>query len=83
MNNKSELAWGIIIAIIVGIILAMLIVIACKQEQANKSKLTELHAGELAACWQEVQEKGGTCKIEYLKDRTDTIYGAKVIREVE
>lgn len=83
MENKSEVSWGLVIAIIAGIILALLIVVACRQEDANKRKLSELHAGELAACWNEVQEKGGSCRIEYLKDRTDTIYAAKVVREVE
>ena len=81
--KNNEISWGLIIAVIAGIILALLIVVACRQEDANKRKLSELHAGELAACWNEVQEKGGSCRIEYLKDRTDTIYAAKVVREVE
>ena len=81
--KNNEISWGLIIAIVVGMILAVLIVIACKQDEANKAKLSQLHAGELAACWQEVQSSGGTCRIEYLKDRTDTVYAAKVVREVE
>lgn len=81
--KNNEVSWGLIIAVIAGMILALLIVIACKQEEANKDKLSQLHAGELAACWQEVQDKGGNCRIEYLKDRTDTIYAAKVVREVK
>lgn len=83
MNHRNETIWGGIIAALVTTILAILIFIACKQDQANKDRLNELHAGELSACWQEVQEKGGICRIEYLKDRTDTVYGARVIREAE
>lgn len=66
---------------IVAIAVAWLLGIANKQDQSNKDALAELHASELSACWDEVRENGGTCKIEYIKDRTDTIIGAKVIRE--
>ena len=54
-----------------------------KGDQKQQDKLAQLHAGELSACWKEVEEKGGICRIEYIKDRTDTIIGAKVVREEE
>lgn len=79
LTKHHELA----IAFIATAIFAGLLIIAHNQDQANKDKLAELHASELSACWNEVKENGGTCRIEYLKDRTDTIYGAKVVREAE
>lgn len=71
------------IAFIATAIFALLLIIAHNQEKANQEKLAQLHAGELSACWQEVKEHGGSCRIEYIKDRTDTIIGAKVIMEAE
>lgn len=71
----------ILVAFIATAIFAGLLFIAHKQDQQNKDTLASLHAGELSACWDEVKEQGGTCRIEYIKDRTDTIIGAKVIRE--
>jgi hypothetical protein len=81
-DKRSGFKWGLGVAII-GFALAWLLGIAGSQEQAQKDKLAELHSAELSACWSEVNQHGGTCRIEYLKDRTDTIYGAKVIREAE
>ena len=46
-------------------------------------KLTALHAGELKACIEETKDQGISCRIEYLKDRTDTIYAARVVKETE
>ena len=66
---------------LIAIAVAWLLGIANKQDQENKDALAQLHAGELSACWAEVKETGGTCRIEYIKDRTDTVIGAKVIRE--
>lgn len=80
---KLKKSHEIAIAFIATAIFAGLLVIAGKQDQANKDKLMELHSAELSACWNEVQEHGGTCRIEYIKDRTNTIIGAKVIREGE
>lgn len=80
-DKRNGFKWGFALAI-AGIAIAWLLGIINANDQANKDKLAELHAGELSACWAEVKESGGTCKIEYLKDRTDTIYGAKVVREV-
>ena len=77
-EKRSGIKIGLGIAI-VGFALAWLLGIANNNEQANKDKLAELHSAELASCWNEVHENGGTCRIEYLKDRTDTIYGAKVV----
>lgn len=79
-EKRSGIRWGFGLAI-AGVAIAWLLGIANGQEQANKDRLAELHSAELSACWAEVNEKGGTCKIEYLKDRTDTIYGAEVIWE--
>lgn len=81
-DKRNGFKWGIGVAI-VGVAIAWLLGLANANDQQNKDKLAELHAGELSACWAEVEAKGGTCKIEYLKDRTDTIYGAKVIRGEE
>ena len=44
-------------------------------------KLAKLHEAELTACVEATKGTDKTCRIEYLKDRTDTIYAAKVIKE--
>ena len=85
MNNQAKrngFKWGFGLAV-AGFAFAWLLGIANTNDQCNKDKLAELHAGELSACWAEVEANGGTCRIEYLKDRTDTIYAAKVVREAE
>lgn len=68
------------IAFIAVALFAGLLVIAHNNDKANEDKLAELHAAELSACWNEVKEQGGSCRIEYIKDRTDTVIGAKVVR---
>lgn len=80
MENKKSFMWGFGVAI-VGFALAWLLGLVNSGEQANKDKLAELHAGELKACWEQVEQTGGVCRIEYIKDRTDTIIGAKIIKE--
>ena len=70
----------IAIAFIATAIFAGLLIIAHKQDQANKDALANLHATELAQCWAEIED-GQVCKIEYIKDRTDTVIGAKVTKE--
>ena len=67
-------------AALVGIALAWLLGIVAKEDQAQLDALTALHAKELSTCWAEVGV-GETCKIEYIRDRTDTVIGAKVIKE--
>ena len=79
-DKQKGFMWGIGAAAI-GLAIAWLLGLAGSGEQANKDKLAELHKAELVACQAEVAERGGTCRIEYLKDRTDTIYAAKVVRE--
>lgn len=81
-DKRKGFMWGVGAAI-AGLAIAWLLGIVNSEEQAHKDKLAELHSAELSACWAEVHEHGGTCKIEYLKDRTDTIYAAKVVREAE
>lgn len=44
-------------------------------------KLAKLHEAELTACLESTKGTDTTCRIEYLRDRTDTIYAAKVIKE--
>ena len=81
-DTRIGINWGIGFSI-VAIMLAWLCGVAFKGDQKQQDKLAQLHAGELSACWKEVEEKGGICRIEYIKDRTDTIIGAKVVREEE
>lgn len=84
MNNDKRAGFKLGLGLaILGFALAWLLGIANNNDQANKDKLAELHSAELSACWNEVHEHGGTCRIEYIKDRTDTIIGAKVLREAE
>lgn len=78
----KQFLWGFGAAL-TGVALAWLLGIAFNQENDQMEKLARLHAAELSTCWSEVEESGGTCRIEYLRDRTNTIYGAKVIREVK
>ena len=82
MEKIKGFMWGFG-ASIVGLALAWLLGLVHSQEQAQMDRLAQLHAAELSTCWSQVEETGGTCRIEYLKDRNDTIYGAKVIREVK
>lgn len=77
-DKRSGIKIGLGIAVL-GFALAWLLGIANSNDQANKDKLAELHSAELSACWERVSEEGGTCRIEYLKDRTDTVYGARVV----
>ena len=79
--NKQFL-WGFGIAI-VGFAIAWLLGIANSQEDCQKQSLAEYHAVELKSCLEATEGTDQTCRIEYLKDRTDTIYGAKVVREAK
>lgn len=78
MQNKGFF-WGFGVAII-GIAIAWLLGIVSKQEQAQIDALAELHSKELTACLEQAGA-GTTCKIEYLRDKTDTVYGARVVKE--
>lgn len=62
------------------IALGCLFAIARKQEQQQMDTLANLHAQELALCWNEIED-GQICKIEYIYDRTNTIVSAKVIKQ--
>lgn len=68
--------WGVGAAV-VGLAIAWLLGIAKCQEEVNKASLKEMHEAELNACIAQF----GKCRIEYLKDRTDTVYSAKVVRD--
>lgn len=78
-DKRTGFRWGFGVAI-AGIALAWLLGIAGSNEQQQLDALAELHSKELATCWQSIEE-GQVCKIEYIKDRTDTVIGAKVIKE--
>jgi len=80
MKRANWAIWLIVGSII--IVIGLLHVVGA-QEQAHMEKLARLHAAELSTCWSAVEETGGTCRIEYLRDRTGTIYSAKVVREVK
>lgn len=80
MEKAKGFMWGIG-ACATGFALAWLIGIANNGEQANKEKLAEMHKAELTACMEATKGTNQTCRIEYLKDRTDTIYAARVIKE--
>lgn len=70
------------VLIILGlIVLGMIIKSSLAMESQQKDQLANLHAKELSVCWEKAVENGGTCRIEYLRDRTNTIYGAEVIME--
>lgn len=77
-DKRTGFAWGLGFAI-VGFALTWLLGIANDGDQANKDKLAEMHQAELTACI----ESGSKCRIEYLKDRTGTIYAARVVKEDE
>ena len=79
LTKNHEIA----IAFIATAIFAGLLIIAHGQDQANLDKLASLHEAELTACMKETAGTGETCRIEYLKDRTDTVYAAKVVREAK
>ncbi len=80
MEKMKGFMWGIG-ACAAGFALAWLLGIANNGEQANMKKLAKLHEAELTACLESTKGTDKTCRIEYLKDRTDTIYAAKVIKE--
>lgn len=82
MDRAKGFLWGIG-ACVTGIAIAWLLGIVHDGEQANMKKLAETHQAELIACLTVAKDTGETCRIEYLKDRTDTIYGAKVVREAK
>ena len=70
------------VLIILGLIIGgIAIKSALVMENQQKDQLANLHAKELSVCWEKAVENGGTCRIEYLRDRTNTIYGAEVIME--
>lgn len=70
------------VLIILGlIVLGMIIKSSLVMEKQQKDQIASLHAQELSICWEKAIENGGTCRIEYLRDRTNTIYGAEVILE--
>lgn len=77
LNKHHEIA----IAFIATAIFAGLLIIARNQDKANLDSLASLHEAELTACIKETENTGETCRIEYLKDRTDTVYAAKVVKE--
>lgn len=79
---KDHSKWAFWIMTLLIDILIVLICIAKEQDRANIQKLDETHAAELEAC-RKTALKGETCRIEYLSDRTGTIYGARVVRETE
>ena len=80
---KNHTTWTVWIIVVLLIIVCVLVHISKGQEEAQMEKLSRLHAAELSTCWSAVEETGGTCRIEYLRDRTGTIYSAKVVRETE
>ena len=75
---RKGFRWGIGSAI-VGIAIAWLLGIANNQELEQKASLEEMHKAEIEACIAE----NGECRIEYLRDRTNTIYAAKVVKVEE
>lgn len=77
-DMRKGFRWGLGAAI-VGVAIAWLLGFVHCEEKAQKDRLAELHEAELKACMAEY----GNCRIEYLKDRTDTIYAAKVVRGEE
>lgn len=82
MNQDKRNGFKLGVAfMVVATAIAWLLGLAGKQDEQNKTALAELHSAELSTCWAKANEYGGSCRIEYLKDRTDTIYGAKVIYE--
>lgn len=78
-EEKSGIRLGLALAI-AGLALAWLLGLATTNEQHQMDALAELHAKELATCWQSIED-GQVCKIEYIRDRTDTVIGAKVVKE--
>lgn len=66
--------------VMMAIALGLLFNIAKQNDQRQLDALANLHAQELAHCWNEIED-GQICKIEYIKDRTNTVVSAKVIKE--
>lgn len=79
-DKREGIKLGIAFAAI-AIAVAWLLGIAGRQEEHSKATQAELHSAELATCWDKANTEGGVCRIEYLRDRTDTIYAAKVVYE--
>ncbi len=75
-NFRSGFAFGIGCAL-VGLAIAWLLGWVVRDDCAQKDRLRKMHEAELSACIKE----HGKCHIEYLKDRTDTIYAAKVVAD--
>lgn len=80
-DKRNGFKWGFGTAL-VGIALAWLLGVAHTNDQQNLDALANLHAKELAQCWSEIEDEQ-VCKIEYIKDRTDTVIGAKVTKEAK
>ena len=78
--TTNEIIITTLCVVLFAIILALLISKASQNEQQQKDALANLHAKELALCWNEIED-GQICKIEYIYDRTNTPIGAKVIKQ--
>ena len=80
MTKQFMLGFG---AAVVGMAIAWLLGIVSSQENCQKQALAEYHAAELTSCLKATEGTDQTCRIEYLRDRTNTIYSAKVVKEAK